>query len=156
MNYFGFILLNHFVGDFVFQSRMMGENKSKSMYWLSMHILTYTTCIAFLSFPFFSTVANFALWVIVNMVLHFCTDFVTSRLTGFFYLKADAVKKEIDELKNVNNIELKNLKLTERALKISILSKDVHKHMKAFWTTIGADQLIHGLCLYYTFLWLVI
>lgn len=66
----------HFIADFVFQSRKMAENKSRSLYYLSYHCLEYT---AFL-LPFGIKFA------IVNGLCHFLTDFVTSKLTTKFFL----------------------------------------------------------------------
>jgi hypothetical protein len=31
----------HFIGDFIFQTRKMAENKSKSIYYLTSHVLWY-------------------------------------------------------------------------------------------------------------------
>lgn len=66
----------HFIADFIFQSRKMAENKSRSFSWLSYHCAEYT---AFL-LPFGW---RFAL---VNGAAHLVTDFITSKLTTKFYL----------------------------------------------------------------------
>src|SRR5579859_3942608 len=110
MHYFAFIMINHFIADFLCQSRKMGENKSTSMFWLSMHILVYTIVLGFFSSFFFAPI-QFVNWLVINSVLHFITDFITSRMTTYFYKK---------------------------------------QNMKYFWSTIGFDQLVHGLCLFYT------
>lgn len=85
MGNFGFILINHFVADFLCQSRKMGEGKSSSMYWLSMHILVYTIVLGFLSEFFFTSATVFLTWILINSVAHFATDFVTSRMSTYFY-----------------------------------------------------------------------
>ena len=36
--------LTHFVADFIFQSRKMGQNKSSSLKWLSLHIAIIFIC----------------------------------------------------------------------------------------------------------------
>jgi len=81
------ILLIHTVADFFFQSRKMAENKGKSVYWLSVHVLIYSvvTTLGWLLFTTSPTV----LFAVINItvVTHWCTDFVTSRLSGYFYLK---------------------------------------------------------------------
>ncbi len=110
---FGFIIINHFIGDFAFQTRMMGDNKWKSLYWLGIHVLVYTLVMGFLSFPFFPSALIWIQWLALNSFLHLCTDYVTSKLSHKFY----------DE-----------------------------KNYKYFWTTIGADQTIHSLILFYSYI----
>jgi len=83
----GFLFLFHFIADFVFQSRQMGENKSKSFKWLLLHVSTYAAVIGILSFPLFSNWLAFTVWIVINFYLHLATDFVTSKLSTHFYLK---------------------------------------------------------------------
>lgn len=140
-----FLLLSHFVADFVFQTRQMGENKSTSFYWLSMHVLTYTVVLALTSswyliplIGFFS----FLKFVALNGALHFVTDFITSKLSGYFYIKAEAIKHEIKEIEEArNNVDLMDSSWkNEKELMIN----RVRMCMKKFWTMIGFDQFIHG------------
>jgi len=62
----------HFVADFLFQTDYMANNKSKSNKALGLHVLVY-------SLPFLVIGWEFA---VVNLVLHFSVDFVTSRMTS--------------------------------------------------------------------------
>ena len=74
------IVFAHWVGDFVLQSNRMAVNKSQSMYWLSLHVGAYTLgvgAVLFLSLGFFS-----ATWLAANAVLHWITDFFTSRINA--------------------------------------------------------------------------
>jgi hypothetical protein len=66
----------HFTADFIFQSRKMAENKSRSLFFLSYHCLEYTTFLLVLGWRYAA----------VNGIAHFITDFVTSKLTTKFYL----------------------------------------------------------------------
>jgi hypothetical protein len=91
----------HFVGDFIAQTRTMATNKSTSNKWLLSHVAVYSLFLL----PFG---IGFAL---LNGILHFATDYVSSRQTS----KAWAEKK-------------------------------THK----FFAIIGADQLVHSLCLVWT------
>jgi len=72
------LLFIHFIGDFVLQSDWMAVSKSSSWKALSVHILVYTIFLV----PFFGI--KFA---VVNGVLHFITDAVTSRLTTYLWKK---------------------------------------------------------------------
>lgn len=69
----------HFVADFVLQSDKMAQSKSKSVKWLSIHILVY-------SLPFMIISPLYAL---VNGALHWITDFVSSRITSRLWEKKE-------------------------------------------------------------------
>lgn len=111
----GLIFLFHYISDFMFQSRMMGENKSSSLGWLLKHVIVYATILGLLSYPLFSGSLDFLFWILLNFSLHLMTDFITSKISTHFYLK---------------------------------------KNLYGFWNTIGIDQTIHIVTLYYTFIWL--
>jgi membrane-bound metal-dependent hydrolase YbcI (DUF457 family) len=120
-----FILFTHWVADFVFQNDTMAVNKSKSLYWLSMHVLTYMAVtvgmivVAVLlvtgfhfdsdAIPFY---AKIVAWVVINGALHWLTDYFTSRATTWLW---------------INN----------------------QRHY--FFVMIGLDQIIHYACLLITY-----
>jgi hypothetical protein len=102
------ILVAHWIADFLLQSSWMATNKSKSWLALSSHVVTYTATIAFLmlffsialvglgiehdlsnSVIFESTPYAFAMWVIINGLLHFVTDAVTSRISSKLWERGD-------------------------------------------------------------------
>lgn len=62
----------HTFADFVLQSDKMAINKSSSNRWLALHVGIYAICLV----PFGVTFA------LVNFAAHFCTDWVTSRITS--------------------------------------------------------------------------
>lgn len=66
------ILWLHFVGDFLFQTDWMAQNKSKSNKALAVHVFVYHLAFYFFGWKF----------AIANMVLHAVVDFVTSRITS--------------------------------------------------------------------------
>lgn len=70
------LLLAHFVGDFLFQPRWMADNKSKSWIVLALHGVFYCT-----PFLFWNPVG----WVGLQAVLHIGVDAVTSRITYRLY-----------------------------------------------------------------------
>lgn len=65
----------HFIADFIFQTDNIALNKSKNNGVLLFHVLIYM-----LPFLFFGI--QFA---IVNAILHFITDYFTSRITSFLW-----------------------------------------------------------------------
>ena len=82
------LIFTHWFADFVLQTDDMATKKSKSLFWLSQHILAYGLGLwgfcflnAFFSkeVPPFSSAFEF---VIVNMIAHFAIDFVTSKITS--------------------------------------------------------------------------
>ena len=84
---FLFILTVHWIGDFVLQSHWMAVNKSKRWDALGLHVYVYTAslmvaaCILGLWIgPVNSPLL--ASWALLNGVLHFATDAITSRITA--------------------------------------------------------------------------
>ena len=77
------LLAIHWFGDFFLQSDWMALNKSKNWLALSVHVSIYTTTL----FVLMSIVTgHFALvYALVNGVLHFGTDAITSRITASLY-----------------------------------------------------------------------
>lgn len=80
------LLLIHWVADFVLQSHDMAINKSKSMYWLSLHVDVYTITLFVLSFAIlgdtFLPPLKLFMWAIANGLLHLITDYFTSRINS--------------------------------------------------------------------------
>lgn len=66
------IVIYHWLADFVFQSDWMAKNKSSNYKALGVHISIYTLI--------FLAVFGWE-YALVNGALHFCTDWVTSRIT---------------------------------------------------------------------------
>lgn len=103
------LMFAHWIADFLCQTRVIAENKSKSIKILSIHVAIYTSIVT-LAFAFFNP-ENLIGFFLANFVLHWITDFITSRITTYFYLK---------------------------------------ENMYGFFSTIGFDQYIHLVCLYWT------
>jgi uncharacterized protein DUF3307 len=81
------LLAVHWLGDFVLQSRWMSVNKSKRLDALSLHAVTYTATLMVgcgLVLPLHPA-GLFVLFVGANGILHFATDFVTSRITSHLW-----------------------------------------------------------------------
>lgn len=76
-----FILVTHWVADFVFQTNWMATNKSKSNLPLSVHVLVYT----FIFLPFavvYIPEKAILAFLSITYILHWCVDFCTSRITS--------------------------------------------------------------------------
>ncbi|WP_407654040.1 DUF3307 domain-containing protein [Aquimarina gracilis] len=78
---FIWILVAHWIGDYVFQTSKMAMGKSRHLKWLAIHVGTYTLvisiCCLFL-FPIKIAISYF----LINGILHGITDFFTSRLSA--------------------------------------------------------------------------
>jgi hypothetical protein len=83
-----YMFFAHFVGDFLLQTRWMGENKSSSLWPLLVHIAVYTLTLIAFGLPLLlvnvpmSVVVGFCL---INGLLHMVTDFVTSRCSKWAF-----------------------------------------------------------------------
>lgn len=91
-----YIMFVHLIGDFGCQTREMANNKSKSIYWLTMHILAYGGVLTLggLIWCYFSdiTLISMLYFLATNMVCHWVTDFFTSKGTSYFWAKSDVHK----------------------------------------------------------------
>ena len=127
------ILGLHFVADFLLQTRKMGLNKGKSVMWLSIHVGVYLIALLSFGLVFGHNVVDPAEgmlpileYCLLNAVLHWVTDFSTSKLSGWCYLKMVKYQKEGN-------------------------TKKEHFWQYHFWSVIGLDQFIHALCLLLTY-----
>lgn len=84
------ILLIHWFPDFVLQTNYQALNKSSNNKALFMHVLTYSMVTVvlwriFFNGPLVNILAAFG-WI---FLLHFITDYFTSRLNTYLYNKKD-------------------------------------------------------------------
>jgi len=85
------LLLTHWYGDFFLQTDWMALNKSINNDALAAHVGVYTL-ILFLGIFLFrlgGDPSNILLFAIVNGVIHFDVDFLTSRWSSYLYKKGD-------------------------------------------------------------------
>ncbi len=79
------IFVAHYIADFIVQTSWQATNKSSNIGALSSHIFTYTLTLGFitaLGLLAFGLPLQLAFsYAMLNGVLHFATDFVTSRLS---------------------------------------------------------------------------
>ena len=88
---FIFMIIFHWIGDFVLQTREMADNKSTSNYYLSMHVFVYSTAniILWMIFmPMFGatyTKETIMLSLVLMFSMHWVTDYFTSKQTSKLY-----------------------------------------------------------------------
>ena len=87
------LLLLHFIGDFLLQTRWQANNKSENIIALTLHVLSYG---AFMFIGLLNPILTFAskihgenlLWFVgINCCLHWVTDLITSQFTKHFHSK---------------------------------------------------------------------
>lgn len=84
------LLIYHWLGDFVLQTHYMATNKSSSNRVLASHVLTYSsviglgTAVVLILLRMFSVEA-LLIFTVLNGILHFITDYVTSRITKYLW-----------------------------------------------------------------------
>jgi len=87
---FLYLILVHWVADFVLQSRKMGENKSHDNFWLTAHVIVYSLATILLWIGFFVLtnvpMTSETIWksYIVIFITHWITDYTTSKITSKF------------------------------------------------------------------------
>jgi len=110
----------------------MGLRKGKSIMWLSMHVGVYLIALLIFGITFGSYVVDdgnlmpVVEWCLLNAVIHWITDFLTSRASGFCYLKMTKAEADGNEKKK-------------------------HLWQYHFWSVIGFDQLLHASTLLITY-----
>ena len=83
------LLVSHWIADFVLQTHWQATNKSKNNIALSHHVLVYTACLAAISAVLFGSGRLWLLFVVGNGLLHFVTDYCTSRVSSRLYATQD-------------------------------------------------------------------
>ena len=89
---FVYILLTHWVADFVCQSDRIATNKSKSLTVLGEHIAIYYLVLGIAMIPIVILIGHpFAIFhfVVINALLQGVTDFFTSRVAANLHAKGD-------------------------------------------------------------------
>jgi len=85
------LLAVHWFADFVLQTHWQATNKSKRNDALASHVGTYTMVLTFGASSIFWSASPWALlgFVVTNGLLHFATDYITSRASSRLYAKQD-------------------------------------------------------------------
>lgn len=86
------MLATHWVGDFVLQTDWQACNKSKSNAALAQHVSVYTLCLGVTSALLFFPGVPWLIFTVGNGLLHFGTDYCTSRLSSRLFDRHDLRK----------------------------------------------------------------
>lgn len=118
------LLFVHWLADFVAQTNWQATNKGKSNVALGRHVATYTAVLAVFSVIIFDArPVQWAMFVVVNGVLHFCTDWCTSRINSTLFMQ-QFVDRDATQLVARRGFNLHD-----------------------FFVFVGFDQLIHQITL---------
>lgn len=80
------LLLVHYIADFFVQTDKQAKNKSISNFALTKHVFNYTLCFIPVILIFnYKDFSNLVLSLNLIFVTHYLTDWVTSRLSKFFF-----------------------------------------------------------------------
>jgi hypothetical protein len=79
------LLFSHFIGDFLCQTNWMATTKSRNIWALLIHCTVYTVVILLYSCL---QLENWFVFSITQGSLHFLIDFITSKLTTYFWHKS--------------------------------------------------------------------
>lgn len=84
------LLAIHWFADFVLQTHWQASNKSKNNVALIRHVGVYSVTLS-VSMPFLfePQLLHWIAFIGVNAILHFATDYCTSRATSKLYAKQD-------------------------------------------------------------------
>jgi len=77
-----FIVVIHFISDFIFQAEEWATNKSKSNFVLFKHVAEYTIIWSVSGLFIFSDPFKYLIFLLVTFVSHFTTDYFTSRIVS--------------------------------------------------------------------------
>jgi hypothetical protein len=79
------ILICHWLADFFFQTDEMAKGKSTDNLWLGAHVGVYSLgllAVFFLNLDAWDYFGHAMAWILINIIAHFFTDWVTSRASS--------------------------------------------------------------------------
>jgi hypothetical protein len=81
------VLFAHWISDFVFQNDSVAKEKSSCNFMLAAHVVIYSASMLVLTCFMISGASYKRLfaWAIINGILHFGVDFITSRISSSLY-----------------------------------------------------------------------
>ena len=143
------LLVVHWIADFVLQTHWQASNKSKNIEALSRHVLSYTMVLLVASILIFGWTPTTFGFVALNGVLHWWTDFFTSRISSSLFAKA------IADMDSHKAFALSHAGRQPTPAESFWHGFDPAKRWHDFFVMIGLDQLIHQATLAAT-LWIIL
>ena len=118
---FTYVLVLHYLGDYIFQPYWVSVEKSENLKILLYHVFIYTA-ILYSGLIFVVGLKSVLVFSGITFALHFMVDFLTSRIIS----------------DNSSNLRLD-----------PDVSKPIHKRLKLWGpiSLLGFDQLLHQVCL---------
>lgn len=83
------LLAAHWAADFVLQTDWQAQNKSKSVVALASHVFTYTLAMFGACIIWFGMSTMLVWFMVINALLHFITDYFTSRRTALLWKRQE-------------------------------------------------------------------
>ena len=137
---FLWIILAHWIADFVLQTNWQASNKSKSSVALTCHVSVYTVTMVLLVFwtipggPGTSEgSARLYLFAAITFGAHFITDAITSRITSRLFR---------------GQLDTEGVIWSGTGIPVSMLRRDFNLHY--FFVVVGFDQFLHYAQLFIT------
>ena len=90
-----YIVLVHWISDFILQSNEMAQNKSTSNVWLTKHVIVYTMVTNVLWIPIIFVLnlklLTFEYFLAMSLIFvtHWITDYITSKLNSKYWRLKD-------------------------------------------------------------------
>ncbi len=143
------LLAIHYIADFPLQTHWQASNKSKNNVALLEHVGVYTLVLGASSGLMFGYGSLWFAFVWVNAVMHYGTDYVTSRVSSYYFRMA---MNDTEYLRGCAEM-YGGPPFPDWAP----VSEDANpaKHWHNFFVVIGFDQLIHQATLAVT-LWMIV
>lgn len=146
------LLAVHWFADFVLQTHWQASNKSKRLDALARHVGTYTLALA-LPLPWLFTKADsdleaYLLFVSINGILHFVTDYFTSRWSSRHF--GPAIRDTHAIMAYTDSYGYAPDDANRRIMEVNPA-----QHYHNFFVVIGFDQLIHQVTLAAT-MWMIL
>jgi hypothetical protein len=141
------LVVTHWIADFVCQTNWQASNKSKSNWALYCHVGTYTVVLLFGTILLFPTKGypGGPLFIFGNALLHFWTDWCTSRVTSRLFMS------QFDELAIVMQPPSLHGDMSPIVEPHLVMKRGFTLHN--FFVIVGLDQLIHHVTLATTMLY---
>lgn len=89
MKTFLFLVVIHWVADFLFQDEKWATNKSKNNKDLLSHTLTYSSILFISIYGWTYDYINSLIFFIITLILHTITDYISSRIVSYKFNKGE-------------------------------------------------------------------